>query len=109
MHIALPHSISTSVATALELHHCCIMIPIQDLLHRIQWDAEFGKGSFMIGYYDRVDDNIVRVPFREVFLAPGQNFSFDVMGEDGVTHMVPFHRVREMWRNGDLIWQRKLP
>jgi hypothetical protein len=30
------------------------VIPIQDLLHRIRWDAEFGKAQFVIGYYDRV-------------------------------------------------------
>lgn len=82
------------------------MVPIQDILHRIQWDAQFGNASFMIGYYDRLDRRIVRVPFRRVHLARGQRFSFDVEEEDGTSHMVPFHRVREVWRNGDLIWQR---
>ena len=85
------------------------MIPIQELLHRIVWDAEFGKATFMIGYYDRIDARIVRVPFRRVHLARGEHFSFDVEEEDGTTHMVPFHRVREVWRNGELIWQRKAP
>jgi uncharacterized protein (UPF0248 family) len=40
------------------------MTPIQDVLHRIQWDPEFGNASFMIGYYDRLDDRIVRAPFH---------------------------------------------
>lgn len=84
------------------------MIPIQDLLHRIQWDTAFGSARFMIGYYDRLDDRIVRVPFRCVHLARGEHFSFDVEDESGATHMVPFHRVREVWRNGELIWQRKV-
>jgi uncharacterized protein (UPF0248 family) len=30
------------------------VIPIQDLLHRIRWDGEFGKAQFVIGYYARV-------------------------------------------------------
>lgn len=55
------------------------MTPIQDLLHRIQWDPEFGKGEFVIGYHDRLDDRIVRVPFQRVHLARGQHFSFDVI------------------------------
>jgi uncharacterized protein (UPF0248 family) len=82
------------------------MIPIQDLIHRIQWDPAFGGGMFMIGYYDRIDAQIIRVPFRRVHLARGEHFSFDVEKEDGATHMVPFHRVREVWRNGALIWER---
>jgi uncharacterized protein (UPF0248 family) len=84
------------------------MIPIHSLLHRIQWDAEFGKALFMIGYYDRKDDDIVRVPFRRIHLASGERFSFDVEEEEGGVRMVPFHRVREVWRNGELIWQRRL-
>lgn len=83
------------------------MTPIQDVLHRIQWDPEFGNARFMIGYYDRLDDRIIRVPFQRVHLARGEHFSFDVIDEDGTTRMVPFHRVREVWRNGVLIWQRK--
>jgi hypothetical protein len=30
------------------------MQPLQDLLHRIKWDLEFGRGEFALGYYDRV-------------------------------------------------------
>lgn len=82
------------------------MIPIHKLLHRIQWDPDFGKADFMIGYYDRLDDRIIRVPFQRIHLARGEHFSFDLIADDGVVHMVPFHRVREVWRNGALIWQR---
>lgn len=82
------------------------MTPIQDLLHRIQWDAEFGKGEFMLGYYDRLADRIVRVPFERVQLPRGRHFSFDLIKGNGSCRMVPFHRVREVWRDGKLIWRR---
>jgi uncharacterized protein (UPF0248 family) len=82
------------------------MMPIQELFHRIQWDPEFGKAEFMIGYHDRLAKRIVRVPFQRVHLAHGEHFSFDVMEDDGSLHMVPFHRVREVWRNGKSIWRR---
>ena len=55
------------------------MMPVQDLLHRIRWDPQFGKGEFEIGYDDRVAGRVVRVPFW---------------------------RVREVWRDGKLIWRR---
>jgi len=82
------------------------VIPIQDLLHRIRWDPEFGKGEFEIGYDDHVTARIVRVPFRRVRLERGERFAFDAVEDDGSTHMVPFHRVRAVWRDGELIWQR---
>lgn len=85
------------------------MIPIQDLLHRIQWDTEFAKGEFVVGYYDRVDHRIVRVPFRRMHFEHGEHFSFEAVEDDGTLHSVPLHRVREVWRNGELIWQRTLP
>lgn len=83
------------------------MIPIHDLLHRIEWDAQFGAGDFVIGYYDRIADKIIRVPFRHVHLDRGDQFSFDAVEDDGSVHAVPFHRVREVWRNGELIWKRE--
>jgi len=83
------------------------MIPIQDLLHRIQWDAEFAKGAFEVGYYDRVENRIVRVPFRHVHFEKGEHFMFEAVEEDGSVHSVPLHRVREVWRNGELIWHRE--
>lgn len=85
------------------------MVPIQQILHRIQWDAAFGAARFEIGYLDRKAGGIVRVPFRRVVMATGANFSFDLVNEDGTARMVPFHRVRKVWRDGALIWEREVP
>jgi uncharacterized protein (UPF0248 family) len=85
------------------------MIPIQDLLHRIQWDPEYGRAEFEIGYFDRVTREIVRVPFRRVHFEKGEHFAFEAVEEDGSVHSVPLHRVREVWRNGALVWQRAPP
>jgi uncharacterized protein (UPF0248 family) len=35
------------------------MQPIQALLHRIEWDPEFGFAKFVVGYYDRVAKAVV--------------------------------------------------
>ncbi len=85
------------------------MIPIQDLLHRILWDADFAKGEFTIGYYDRIEDRIIRVPLKRAQLESRQHFCFDAIEDDGTVHTVPLHRVREVWRDGALIWHRKGP
>jgi uncharacterized protein (UPF0248 family) len=82
------------------------MIPIQDLLHRIRWDPDFGRGEFLIGYYDRLRRCVVQIPFARIQFEPGDHFSFTAVEADGSLHQVPLHRIREVHRNGDLIWQR---
>ncbi len=83
------------------------MIPIQELLHRIRWDPEFGRARFVIGYYDRVAGRIVRVPFDDIRLDPKDRFAFQALDEEGYAHSVPLHRVREVFRDGVLIWERR--
>jgi uncharacterized protein (UPF0248 family) len=83
------------------------MIPIHELLNRIRWDAEFGKGDFTIGYYDRVEDKIILVPLARVNLQAGQHFSFTVTDPDGYAHEVPLHRVRAVYKDGKRIWHRE--
>lgn len=83
------------------------MIPIQELLNRIRWDSEFAKGDFAIGYYDRVEGKILRVPLQQVQFTPGDHFSCQIADEDGCIHDVPLHRIKEVYRDGQLIWHRK--
>lgn len=82
------------------------MVPIQELLNRIRWDPEFGAGEFVIGYLDRVEQAIILTPFQEVIFTAGDHFAFLVLGDDGICRHIPFHRVRQVFKNGDLIWSR---
>lgn len=83
------------------------MIPIHALLSRIRWNGQFGHGDFVIGYYDRVADAVIRVPLREIHFEPGDRFAFERVDEEGVRHTIPLHRIREVYRDGKLIWQRQ--
>jgi len=82
------------------------MIPIHELLNRIRWDEEFGKGDFRIGYYDRVEDTILVVPLSRVLWRRGDHFSVRIVDAEGCFHLVPLHRIREVYRNGECIWKR---
>ena len=82
------------------------MQPIKELLSRIKWDREFGAAAFEIGYYDRVATTIVRRPLADLLFTPGSRDSFLLQDEEGVYQRIPLHRVREVYRNGELIWQR---
>lgn len=81
------------------------MIPIQGLLARIRWDPAFGCGEFEIAYLDRIEKQLTRVPLRDVELLPG-HFFLRLTGPDGELREVPLHRVREVYRDGRLIWCR---
>lgn len=85
------------------------MLPIRKLLSRIRWDREFGQGFFEIGYEDRLAGGIVRVPFSEVMIEPEERESFGVLNQEGGYRRIPFHRVREVYRDGICVWQRPLP
>ena len=82
------------------------MIPIQDLLHRVRWDPEFGSGEFIIGYYDRVEHEIIRVPFREIKFPQNGPGVFELVDHEGRVHTIPLHRVRSVYKDGELIWHR---
>lgn len=83
------------------------MIPIHKLLNRIRWDSEFGKGNFEIGYYDRIEQKIHRVPFFEIIFEEGNHVTFQLLDASGELHTIPFHRVREVYKDGVLIWSRE--
>ena len=85
------------------------MIPIHELLSRIQWDKEFGKGRFEIGYFDRHEGVIHRVALQEVKFPEDVHHTFEIVDESGQTRRIPFHRVREVVKDGHIIWQRPSP
>jgi uncharacterized protein (UPF0248 family) len=82
------------------------MIPIHELLNRICWDRKFGKGNFDIGYYDRMERKSICVPFEKILLEKGNHTTFQLMDVNGELQTIPFHRVREVYKDGDLIWSR---
>jgi len=83
------------------------MITIRTLLNRIRWDQAYGQGKFAIGYYDRVEERVIVVPFDEVWFDADDRFAMQVATADGQVHSIPLHRVCLVYRNGELIWERK--
>ncbi len=82
------------------------MIPIHELLNRIRWDEAYGKADFVIGYYDRMEDRILTVPLQELYFDSEDHFDFQLLDAEGVTHTIPLHRIRQVFRNGELVWER---
>jgi len=82
------------------------MIPIHELLNRIRWDPEFARGDFQLGYYDRVEGRIILVPFKEVSFPAESPQTLQLTDAEGESHRIPFHRVREVYRDSQRIWHR---
>jgi len=82
------------------------VISIKELLNRIRWDSEYGRGQFFVGYEDHIAGRVVRVPFSEIATESGDPFSFSLIDDQGLERTIPYHRVREVLRNGVVIWHR---
>jgi len=82
------------------------MIPIRELLNRIRWDPEFAKSNFELGYYDRAENRIIMVPLKEVTFPAESPSIFQLVDPEGEVHRVPFHRVREVYKDAQRIWHR---
>jgi uncharacterized protein (UPF0248 family) len=85
----------------------CSMLPIHKLLSRIRWDPRFRIGQFTLGYYDRVARHVALVPFETIRFPVEAPQCFDIWDENGNLHRIPFHRVRRVYRNGRIIWERR--
>ena len=85
------------------------MMPIHELLNRIQWDEEFGRAEFLIGYHDRLEDETILVPLKELRFDKDDHFDFELIDDLGDLHTIPLHRIRQVYRDGRLIWHREKP
>ena len=84
------------------------MQPIRDLLNRIRWDANF-PGEFEIAFVDHAKAELERVAVRELRFDPDDSFEFEFLGEQGEWVSIPLHRIRRVYRDGELIWSRPEP
>ncbi len=81
------------------------METIQQLLNRIRWDEEFGQGDFEVGIYDRIEDSVEFQPLENLHMEKGHHFSFTLC-IDSKELTIPYHRIREVHKNGECIWKR---
>lgn len=82
------------------------MQPIHELLSRIRWDPNFGRGEFVIGDWDRVAGTIRHVRLSDLGRDADNPELLTLVDEEGIAREIPLHRIREVWRNGQLIWRR---
>ena len=83
------------------------MQTIRELLNRIHWDPEFAKGEFELGFLDRIENRIIRLPFQSIGLSASDHYFFHYVDDQGIDHSVPLHRIKSVYKNGKRIWHRE--
>ena len=81
------------------------MQPIRDLLNQIRWDPNFG-GEFEIAFVDRAKPELQRISLRDVRFDADNSFAFGLFDPEGRLLSIPLHRIRRVYKNGELIWSR---
>jgi uncharacterized protein (UPF0248 family) len=72
-------------------------------------NPEFAKGEFQLGYSDRAENRIILVPLKDVTFPPKSMQTFQITDLEGQVHPIPFHRVREVYKDAQRIWHRPDP
>lgn len=82
------------------------MTPLHELLARIRWDEAFATAHFEIAYLDHVEKRLIRIGLGELHPDPESHSMFRIVDRDGAWRSIPYHRVKQVFRDGELIWQR---
>jgi uncharacterized protein (UPF0248 family) len=83
------------------------MQTIRALLDRIRWDSEFGKADFELAFWDRVEQELIRLSLGKIIIVPDDHYFFHYLDGEGIEHSVPLHRIKAVYRNGERIWHRE--
>jgi uncharacterized protein (UPF0248 family) len=81
------------------------MQPIHELLSKIRWDRNF-KGEFEIAFDDHMQPELQRVPVTDMRFDATDRSTFRAFDHEGNLVSIPFHRIRKVYRDGQLIWSR---
>jgi uncharacterized protein (UPF0248 family) len=75
---------------------------IGDLLNKIRWDKKVNPEEYTLLYFDRIDEKLYEVSFTAI----ARKGNFITILKDGKEYSVPLHRIRQVKRNGKLVWER---
>ena len=84
------------------------MKTILELLSEIRWSPELDPGDHEIGYYDRVERTIIRRKLASLYMDSSDKFAFTLRDGGGRELTIPYHRIKRVWRKGELIWSREI-
>ena len=78
------------------------MMYIGDLLNKIRWDKRLKAEEYTLIYFDRIAENSFEAPFNAI----SRSGNFMIIKRNGQDASIPLHRIREVRRNGKVVWER---
>ena len=79
------------------------MQPIKDLLNKIKWDKRENPEQYLIFYYDRILNKLIKIPYTKIKRLEG---SFMVLDNEEESN-IPLHRIKKVMKNNVVVWERK--
>jgi len=76
------------------------MTPIKDLFDKIKWDPKERKEDYEIGYWDGRLGREIRIKYENIKEYDNKFF------QNG-DNEIPMHRIKKVYKNGKLVWERK--
>jgi uncharacterized protein (UPF0248 family) len=80
------------------------MITIAELINKIKWDSREDPSDYSLLYLDRVRKCLVEIRYNDIKRV---DEGFMVLDRDGEEVNIPLHRVREVRKKGEIVWQRR--
>ena len=53
-------------------------------------------------------NKIIDVPFDDMAMIKGDNFAFKIIDPNGKIRSIPYHRIKRVFKNEELIWKREI-
>ena len=79
------------------------MQPIQNLLNKIKWDKRENPEQYIIFYFDRILNKLIKIPYTKIKRLEG---SFMALVNEEEPN-IPLHRIKKVIKNNVIVWERK--
>lgn len=81
------------------------MIYILDLLNKIKWDSRENQEHYTLYYQDRIENKLKEIRYTDIIAIEPPCMLLSLNKK--ITY-IPLHRIREIKKQGKVIWQRKV-
>lgn len=79
------------------------MQTLKELISKIKFDKRENPADYDFFYLDRINHKKVKINFKDILRVEGEMF---VIEKNNFETEIPLHRIRQVTKNGEIIWQR---
>jgi len=80
------------------------MISIKDLLNKVKWDKKEEPSDYTVVYEDKLEKKYKEIAYNKIKKIEG---AFMVLDREGEEVNIPLHRVKQVRKNGMVVWNRE--